>query len=183
METKVSPIQRRLSNLFYTILSLPATGMGFALCVQISALSWILSTKYGLDLEEIGYVWMAGPLAGIAGQLLAGYISDGIWFMGGRRRPMILLGGIFAAAAMLCLPYLDIISTTLGMEDIIGVALVVALVLDLAINVGFGPTRSIIADVTPEGDARTKGFTMMQSVSGAFGVIAYLIGAFLGNLP
>ncbi len=181
METKTSAIQRRLATPFYILLSLPATAMGFALCVQISALSWILSTKYGLNLEEIGYVWMAGPLAGIVGQLLAGYISDGLWAIGGRRRPMILVGGLFAGIAMLCLPYLDVISASLGFTDIIGVALVVALVLDLAINVGFGPTRSIIADVTPEGDPRTKGFTMMQTVSGAFGVVAYLIGAFLGN--
>ena len=46
-------IQKRLSNSFYAILAMPATAMGFALCVQISALSWILSTKYNLKIEEI----------------------------------------------------------------------------------------------------------------------------------
>jgi maltose/moltooligosaccharide transporter len=57
----------------------------------------------------------------------------------------------------------------------------VALTLDLAINVGFNPTRSIIADLTPEGEARTKGFTWMQTISGLFGVLAYVIGAVFGN--
>ncbi|NNE71681.1 MAG: MFS transporter, partial [Rhodothermales bacterium] len=63
----------------------------------------------------------------------------------------------------------------------LGVAIAVALTLDLAINVSFNPTRSVIADVTPEGVARTKGYTWMQTVSGTFGVLAYAIGAIWGN--
>ncbi len=181
MSRQISRMQKELGVQFLSILSLPATAMGFALSVQISALSWILSTKYGLNLEEIGWVWAAGPIAGIFGQILGGLLSDSIWFMNGRRRPMIVIGGILAAAMLLCLPSLDLISEVLGITDIILVALVVALVLDLAINVGFGPTRSIIADVTPEGEDRTRGFTMMQTISGAFGVAAYLIGAFIDN--
>ena len=181
MSRPVSRIQKELGLPFLSILSLPATAMGFALSVQISSLSWILSTKYGLNLEEIGWVWAAGPIAGIFGQIPGGLLSDNIWFMNGRRRPMIIIGGILAAAMLLCLPSLDLISEALGIEDIIFVALVVALVLDLAINVGFGPTRSIIADCTPEGEYRTRGFTMMQTISGAFGVAAYLIGAFIDN--
>ena len=58
-------IQRNLTNSFYALLSLPSTAMGFALSVQISALSWILSTKYQLKIEEVGLVWAAGPIAGI----------------------------------------------------------------------------------------------------------------------
>ena len=56
-----------------------------------------------------------------------------------------------------------------------------ALTLDLAINISFNPTRSIIADVTPEGNPRTKGYTWMQTISGFFGVAAYAVGATLGN--
>jgi maltose/moltooligosaccharide transporter len=61
------------------------------------------------------------------------------------------------------------------------VAITVALTLDLSINISFNPTRSIIADVTPAGTARTKGYTWMQSISNLFGSGAYLIGALLGN--
>ena len=60
--------QQKLTNPFYVLLSLPSTAMGFALCVQISALSWILSTKYNLSIEHVGYVWLAGPLAGLLAQ-------------------------------------------------------------------------------------------------------------------
>lgn len=175
------PFQKKLTNSFYALLSLPATAMGFALSVQIASLSWILSTKYGLDIKDVGLVWAAGPLAGIIGQVLVGVISDNVWFWGGRRRPFILIGGVLAALMLLALPNIGVIHSAMGVGGILGIAIVVALTLDLAINVSFNPTRSIIADVTPEGRARTKGYTWMQTVSGTFGVLAYLVGALLNN--
>ena len=174
-------IQKRLDRSFFMILSLPATAMGFALSVQISALSWILTTKYGLDIHDVGLVWAAGPLAGIFGQVLIGILSDKVWFWNGRRRPFILIGGVLAALMLLALPRIDVISSSLGFEGILGVAIAVALTLDLAINVSFNPTRSVIADVTPEGVNRTKGYTWMQTISGTFGVLAYAIGAIWDN--
>jgi len=143
--------QKNLTKSFFMLLSLPATAMGFALSVQISALSWILSTKYHLEIEEIGLVWAAGPIAGILGQVVIGIISDNVWFWNGRRRPFILIGGVLATLMLLALPNIDVISTAMGIEGILGVAIAVALTLDLAINVSFNPTRSVIADVTPEG--------------------------------
>ena len=124
--------------------------------------------------------WAAGPLAGIIGQVLVGYISDNVWFWQGRRRPFILIGGFFAAMSLLALPNIGIISEGLGL-GVLAVAIAVALSLDLAINISFNPTRSVIADVTPEGDKRTLGYTWMQTISGTFGVLAYVIGGTFGN--
>lgn len=174
-------MQKKHSNLFYAILSLPATAMGFALSIQIAALSWLMRTKYNLDLHEIGFVWAAGPLAGIIGQPIVGLISDKVWFWKGRRRPFILIGGTLAAIMLFALPNIGEISSFFGMTNIIITAVVIALTLDLAINISFNPTRSIIADVTSEGVARTKGYTWMQTISGSFGVLAYAIGAIFGN--
>lgn len=174
-------IQKRLTNTFYAILALPATAMGFALSIQIAALSWLMRTQYNLDLHEIGFVWAAGPLAGIIGQPIVGLISDNVWFWNGRRRPFILIGGCLAALMLFALPNIGAINDFLGIRNIIIVAVFVALTLDLAINISFNPTRSIIADVTPEGVPRTKGYTWMQTVSGSFGVLAYAIGAIFGN--
>jgi maltose/moltooligosaccharide transporter len=173
-------IQKRQANLFYALLSLPATAMGFGLCIQISALSWILSTQYHLEIHEVGYVWLAGPLAGILAQPLVGLVSDKVWFWGGRRRPFIILGGLLAGIMVLALPFLGAIGKASGLPTL-WVAIGVALALDLAINVGFNPTRSIIADVTAPGLGRTKGFTWMQTISGFFGVLAYVTGAVFGN--
>lgn len=174
-------MQQNLSKRFYALLSLPSTAMGFALSVQISALSWILTTQYGLDIHEVGLVWAAGPIAGILGQVIIGIISDNVWFWNGRRRPFILIGGVLAGLMLLALPNIDIVSASLGIEAILAVAIAIALTLDLSINIGFNPTRSIIADVTPEGDKRTRGYTWMQTISGTFGVLAYAIGAIWGN--
>jgi maltose/moltooligosaccharide transporter len=174
-------MQKRLNNSFNAIISLPSTAMGFALCIQISALSWLLSTKYHLDIHEIGIVWAAGPLAGIIGQVLIGFISDGAWFWGGRRRPFILIGGTLAALMVFLLPRIDTVASLLGISNLLVVAVIVALTLDLSINIGFNPTRALIADVTPDGEARTRGFTWMQTISGFWGVMAYLIGAFIDN--
>lgn len=174
-------IQKKLTNPFYAILALPATAMGFALSIQIAALSWLMRTKYNLDLHEIGFVWAAGPLAGIIGQPIVGLISDNVWFWNGRRRPFILIGGALAALMLLALPNIDVISNFMGIANIIVVAVIVALTLDLAINISFNPTRSIIADVTPDGVPRTKGYTWMQTISGSFGVLAYALGAIFGN--
>ncbi len=174
-------IQKKLSNSFYALLSLPATAMGFALSIQISALSWLLTTKYDLKIDEVGFVWAAGPLAGIFGQVIIGLISDKVWFWGGRRRPFVLIGGVLAAGMLMALPNIDVINERMGIGSLLAVAIAVALTLDLAINISFNPTRSIIADVTPEGNPRTKGYTWMQTISGFFGVFAYVVGATLGN--
>ena len=104
-------IQKNMSKSFYMLLSLPATAMGFALSVQISALSWILTTQYGLDIHEVGLVWAAGPIAGILGQVIVGIISDNVWFWNGRRRPFILIGGVLAGMMLLALPNIDIVIT------------------------------------------------------------------------
>jgi maltose/moltooligosaccharide transporter len=174
-------MQRKLTTPFLVLLTLPATAMGFALSVQISALSWILATRYGLEIHDIGLVWAAGPLAGIVGQVLIGILSDEVWIWGGRRRPFLIIGGVLAALMLLALPSIGVISARLGFDGILGVAIAVAIALDLSINVSFNPARSLITDVTPEGVERTRGYTWMQTVSGTFGVLAYAIGAVFGN--
>ncbi len=175
-------IQRRLTNTFYALLALPATAMGFGLSVQIAALSWLLTYQYGLEITDIGLVWATGPIAGIIGQVIVGIISDNVWIWNGRRRAFIIVGGVLASLMLLALPNIGVIQAGLGLDAILGIAILVSMVLDLSINISFNPTRAIIADVTPEGRERTKGYTWMQTVSGTFGVLSYFIGAVFGNI-
>jgi len=174
-------IQKKLTNTFYAILALPATAVGFALSTQIATLSWILSKKYGLDIHEVAFVWLAGPVAGIFGQVIVGLISDNVWFMGGRRRPFIMIGGMVSTLAFLSLPHIQTISGITGIADLTIIASIIALFLDLSVNVTFNPARSIIADLTPEGKLRTAGFVWMQIISGFFGVLAYFLSMVFGN--
>ena len=174
-------IQKKLTNTFYGLLSLPATAVGFCLSAQVATLSWILSTKYNLHIEDVALVWLAGPLSGIIAQPIVGMMSDKSWFMGGRRKPYIVIGGILGAVMLLALPQLSFISNSTG-ASIFVVAIVVSLLLDMSINVTFNPARALIADVTPPGVERTKGFSWMQVVSGTFGIIAYFISVAFGNM-
>jgi MFS family permease len=175
-------IQKKLSFPFLAILGLPATAVGFSLSTQIAALSWLLSTRFGLDIHSVALVWLAGPLAGIIGQPIVGVISDRVWFLGGRRKGFIMVGGVLGALMFLALPQVGVISSAMGFEGVIVVATVVALLLDLSINVTFNPARSIIADLTPEGEKRTSGFAIMQLFSGTFGLLAYFMSIVLGNM-
>lgn len=174
-------MQRRLDNVFCAIISLPSTAMGFAISIQIMAMSWLLNTKYDLKIDEIGIVWAAGPAAGILGQVFIGLISDKVWFWGGRRRPFVLAGGTLTALMLFLLPRIDMVSHLLGISNILIVAVMVAMTLDLCINISFNPTRAVIADVTPSGVSRTRGYAWMQTISGFWSVMAYLIGAYLDN--
>ena len=125
-------IQKKMSNAFLALLGLPATAVGFALSTQIAALSWVLSNKYGLDIHDVAFVWLAGPIAGIFGQVIVGMVSDNVWFMGGRRRPFIIIGGLVSTVAFLALPNISGISKVTGITDIILIASVIALFLDLS---------------------------------------------------
>jgi len=174
-------IQKKMNNAFLALLGLPATAVGFALSTQIAALSWILSNKYHLDINDVAFVWLAGPIAGIFGQVIVGLVSDNVWFMGGRRRPFIMIGGLVSTIAFLALPHIRGISHITGISDIILIASLIALFLDLSINVTFNPARSIIADLTPEGKVRTSGYVWMQIISGFFGVFAYFLSMVFGN--
>jgi maltose/moltooligosaccharide transporter len=82
---------------------------------------------------------------------------------------------------IIALPFIGKINDTLSLHSLMTVAIIVAVTLDMAINISFNPTRSIIADVTPNGSPRTKGYTWMQTISGFFGVFAYVFGAVFGN--
>jgi MFS family permease len=174
-------IQKKLTNTFYALLSLPATAVGFCLSTQVATLSWILSTKYNLHIEDVALVWLAGPLSGIIAQPIVGLMSDKSWFMGGRRKPYIIIGGLLGSAMLLALPQLSFISNSSG-ATIFVVAIVVSLLLDMSINVTFNPARAIIADVTTPGNERTKGFSWMQVVSGSFGIAAYFVSVAFGNM-
>ena len=60
---------------------------------------------------------------------------------------------------------LDAIARHTGLSLLL-VAVVFALLCDLSTNVTFNPARSLVADLTPEGPDRVRGFAWMQTVSG-----------------
>src|SRR6218665_2082293 len=120
------PFQKKLSNGFYAVLSLPATAVGFSLSTQVAVLSWILNTKYNLHIEDVTLVWLAGPVSGIIMQPIVGIISDKSWFLGGRRKPFIAIGGILGTLMLLGLLKIDSISNLFGIQSVFIVAVAIA---------------------------------------------------------
>jgi MFS family permease len=162
------------------LLSLPTAAVGFALSSGIATTTWLLSTRYHLHLENIALIWLMGPLMGLVVQPIVGALSDRTWLLKGRRRPYLLAGGLAGAASTFAMLKLDTIASNTGLS-LVTVAVLVALVADLSTNVTFNPARSLVADLTPEGPARVRGYAWMQTVSGVLGISAYLISIFLGN--
>lgn len=162
------------------LLAGPSAGLGIALTVQIAGLSWLLQSRHGLAIDDVALVWAAGPLAGILGQLGVGYLSDRSWLWGGRRRPYLIVAGLVSALALLALPHLPALSGWFGVSLLVAAG-GVALLLDLAINVGLNPARALIADLTADGPPRALAFAWMQTLSGLCGVLTNAAAAWLGQ--
>lgn len=173
-------MQDRLSVGFLVILSLPTAAVGFALSSGVATTSWLLSTRYNLHIENIALIWLLAPLMALIGQPLVGVLSDRTWWLNGRRRPYLLLGGVLGAASTYAMLKLDAIAATTGL-GVLTVAVLVALLADLSTNITFNPARSLVADLTPEGPMRVQGYAWMQTISGVLGISAYLISIFFGN--
>jgi MFS family permease len=172
--------QRRLSNGFLVLLSLPTAAIGFCLSSAVASTTWLLSTRYDLHLENIALIWLMGPLTGLLVQPMVGWLSDRTWWIGGRRRIYLIVGGTLGALATYALLHLDRLAAATGL-GLMAVAVFVVLLNDLATNVTFNPARSLVADLTPEGPHRVRGYTWMQGVSGVFGISAYLVSIVFGN--
>jgi Na+/melibiose symporter-like transporter len=172
--------QKNLTTGFLILLSLPAAAIGFCLSAGIASMSWLLSTRYGINIDNIALIWLAGPLMGLLVQPLVGALSDRTWLFKSRRKPFLLVGGVAGAISMVAMLQLDVIARQVGVGLIV-VAVFVVLLSDLATNVTFNPARSLVADLTPEGPDRVRGYSWMQTVSGIFGISAYVISISLGN--
>ena len=173
-------MKNRLSTGFLVVLSLPTAAVGFALSSGVATTSWLLSTRYGLHIENIALIWLLAPLMALIGQPLVGVLSDRTWWMNGRRRPYLLLGGVLGAASTYAMLKLDVIAASTGLS-LLTISVLVALLADMSTNITFNPARSLVADLTPEGPMRVQGYAWMQTISGVLGISAYLISIFLGN--
>ena len=174
-------IQKKLSTPFLILLALPVTAMGLGLSMQNAVLTWVLITEYNLSPKDVGIVWSVGPIAAIFGTIIIGALSDKTWFIGGRRKPYIIVGGICTALAYFALPNIGFIAQSIGVFTILATAIAVSLFIDLSINTSFNPTRSLVADVTPIGKKRAQAFLWAQTISGAVTGISLAIGALFGN--
>jgi maltose/moltooligosaccharide transporter len=137
-------------------------GIQVAFGLQNANVSRIFQSLGG-SVDNLAFLWIAGPVTGLLAQPLIGFFSDRTWGPLGRRRPYILAGAILAAGALIGMP---LAAALMG-------AAVLLWVLDASLNVSMEPFRAFVGDMVSE-DQRSTGYAFQTAFIGA--------GAVLGSL-
>ncbi|MBA5606109.1 MFS transporter [Duganella sp. FT3S] len=160
-----SPSPKKPTLSFWNLwnMSFGFLGIQFGFALQQANVPRIFQTM-GARLEDIGFLMIAAPLAGLLVQPIVGYLSDRTWGRWGRRRPYFLLG---ATAATLALCGMANAST-------LWMAAGVLLVLDMAINISMEPFRAFVGDLLPK-EQVTKGYAFQTFFIGVGAVVASVL--------
>ena len=145
-------------------------GIQFGFALQGSTMSRIFETL-GANKDEIPFLWLAAPVAGLVIQPLIGYYSDNTWLKTlGRRRPFFLLGAILSSIALFIMPYSSTVWMAAGL----------LLVLDASINISMEPFRALVADKLPDSQ-RSYGFIVQTLIIGIGTWVASNLPKFMNN--
>lgn len=139
--------------------------IGFAL--QNANVSRIFQSL-GTSIDDLAFLWIAGPVTGLMVQPLIGFFSDRTWNRLGRRRPYFLAGAILASLALVAMPH----SPTLWF------AAAMLWMLDASLNMAMEPFRAFVGDMVDERQ-RTEGYAFQTIFIGAGAVAASLAPAIL----
>ncbi len=134
--------------------------VGFAL--QNANVSRIFQSL-GTSIDDLAFLWIAGPVTGLLVQPLIGFMSDRTWGRLGRRRPYFLAGALLATFALIFMPNSPALWFAAGMLWI----------LDASLNVAMEPFRAFVGDMVAERQ-RTKGYAFQTAFIGAGAVAASL---------
>jgi maltose/moltooligosaccharide transporter len=134
--------------------------IGFAL--QNANVSRIFQSL-GTSIDDLAFLWIAGPLTGLLVQPIIGYFSDRTWTPLGRRRPYFLAGAILASLALVGMPNSQALWFAAGMLWI----------LDASLNIAMEPFRAFVGDMVSERQ-RTAGYAFQTVFIGAGAVAASL---------
>ncbi|MDF8331832.1 MFS transporter [Novosphingobium cyanobacteriorum] len=137
-------------------------GIQLAFALQNANVSRIFQSL-GSSVDNLAFLWIAGPVTGLIVQPLIGHWSDRTWGRFGRRRPYFVAGALLAGLALLGLPNAGMLFA----------AAVFLWLLDASLNVAMEPFRAFVGDMTPP-DQRAQGFALQTWFIGA--------GAVLGSL-
>jgi solute carrier family 45 protein 1/2/4 len=119
--------------------------------------------------------WSLGPLCGFIVQPMVGYYSDRCRSRFGRRRPFIVVGGIFTAIGIFALFLLKHNADKLSQNAKTSILLITVGLTYVAINTIQGNARSIIGDIVPD-EQQDLAFTISSVLIGLGSIITNLIG-------
>ncbi len=140
-------------------------GIQLAFALQNANVSRIFQSL-GSSVDDLAFLWIAGPVTGLLVQPLIGHYSDRTWGRFGRRRPYFLAGALLAGLALIGLPNASLLL----------LAAAFLWMLDASLNVAMEPFRAFVGDMTPR-DQRAQGFALQTCFIGAGAVIGSLAPA------
>lgn len=162
-------LKPQLSFLQIWNMSFGFMGVQIGYSLQNANTSRILSS-IGADPHQLGYFWLAAPLAGLLVQPIVGMSSDKTWTKLGRRIPFILGGAIVSAIAMAFMPNAEFAAFLIP-PLIFGAFML--LLMDTSFNVAMQPFRALVSDLVNE-NQRNIGYSIQS--------LLINIGAVLGSL-
>ncbi len=145
-------------------------GIQFAFALQQTNVPRIFQTM-GAELDKIGYLMIAAPLAGLLVQPIIGYMSDRTWGRWGRRRPYFVAGAVLSSLALFGMPG----------ASVLWMAAACLLILDASINIAMEPFRAFVGDLLPK-EQVTQGYAFQTFFIGVGAVIASALPYVLTNV-
>ncbi len=138
-------------------------GIQLAFGLQNANVSRIFQSL-GSEIDQLAFLWIAGPVTGLLVQPLIGHFSDRTWLGWlGRRRPYFLGGAVLAALALVGMPN----------SGVLLVAAMMLWMLDAALNIAMEPFRAFVGDMVNARE-RAAGYAVQTGFIG--------VGAVLGSL-
>ncbi len=137
-------------------------GIQIAFGLQNANVSRIFQSL-GSSVDNLAFLWMAGPVTGLIVQPLIGHYSDRTWGRFGRRCPYFLAGAVLAMLALVLMPNASVLLA----------AAILLWLLDASLNVSMEPFRAFVGDMVPA-EQRASGFGFQTWFIG--------LGAVIGSL-
>jgi maltose/moltooligosaccharide transporter len=149
---------------FWQIVNMNAGffGIQFSFGLEQSSMSPIYGCL-GAHLDQLPYLWLAGPIAGLVVQPIIGAMSDRTLSKWGRRTPYFLIGALIGSLGLFSMPF----------SQFVWMAFSIQWILDVANNVTMEPYRAFVSDKL-DSSQHSIGFLTQSAFTGLGQTLAYL---------